>query len=214
MKTRITTLILIFVAGLLFAQENNQDEIKTLFSKGAKIRGFGAFDMKISPVNDYNTLLIGGHGGIILNNNFMFGGGGYGMSTTNRFDGIDPAQVLYIYGGYGGIILGYALSPKEIVHVNFQALVGGGGFEISDTKDLRDIRDQNQLTLDHRIEYSSAFVIEPGIEAEINVTKFFRLGLGGSYRIVQGVTLDKNNITDSDLSNWVAQVSFKFGKFW
>lgn len=214
MKSTIVILLFILTASLLCAQDAEPQEIKTIFSKGAKIRGFGAFDMKFSPVNDYNSLLIGGHGGIILNNNFMFGGGGYGMSTTNKFDGIDPAQELYLYGGYGGIIIGYSLSPREIIHVNFLTLIGGGGFEVSDTKDLREIRDQNQLILDHRIEHSSAFVVEPGVEVEINVTKFFRLGMGGSYRIVQGVTLDRNNITDSDLTSWSGQVSFKFGKFW
>lgn len=215
MKSIITTLIIIVTVGYLAAQDTEEpQEIKTLFTKGAKIRGFGGFDMKISPVNNYNTLLIGGHGGIILNNNLIVGGGGYGMSTTNKFDGIDPAQELYLYGGYGGLVLGYSLSPKEIIHIHFPVLIGGGGFEVSDRKDLREFRDQNQLALDHRVEHSSVFVVEPGVEVEINVTKFFRFGMGGSYRIVQGAVLDRNNITDSDLSSWAANVSFKFGKFW
>lgn len=219
MKKILLLNLLILVSLTAFSQDDfaSNTEIKTLIHKGAKIRGFMAFDMKLSDIHKYNSLLVGGHMGLILQDHLMIGGGGYGISSTNKFDGVDSngdAQELYIFGGYGGIVLGYTVAPREIIHISFPVLIGGGGFEVSDSNISRTVRDQDFINSDHRVEYSSAFVVEPGVEAEINITKFFRLGFGGSYRIVQGVNLNINNITDKDLTSWSTHISFKFGKFW
>lgn len=214
MKITIATILLVFATGLLIAQDENSGEYKTLFSKGSKVRGFGALDIKYSEINGNDNMLVGAKGGVIINSHLILGIGGYGLSSINKFDGIDPAQDLYLYGGYGGLLVGYTIAPKEVIHLSFPILIAVGGFEVSDRNYFNEIRNQGQIELDHRIEHSTALVIEPGLEMEINVTKFFRIGLGGSYRVVRGVTLDKNNITDDDLSNWSTHATLKFGKFW
>jgi hypothetical protein len=222
MKTTITTLAILISAGLSFGQEDdsyqdyrsNSQDIKTLFSKGAKIRGYGALDVKYSEVHKDNSMLVGAHGGIIVNQHFILGLGAYGLSSVNRFDGIDPNEELYLYGGYGGLIIGYTIAPKEVIHISFPILIAGGGFQVSDKNYFNEIGQNDEIRLDHQIERSTALVIEPGVEVEINITKFCRLGLGGSYRMVNGVSLAKNDITDSDLSNWSTHASLKFGKFW
>ena len=215
MKTSITTIvILVLTTTLSFAQEEEPREMKTLFSKGASVRGFGALETKYSEINTDHTIIVGAKGGVIINKHFTVGLAGYGMSSINKFDGIDPNQELYLYGGYAGLLLGYNIFPKEIIHINFPVLIGAGGFHVSDRNYYQEIRNDNEIRTEHSIENSSALVIEPGIEVEINVTKFFRIGLGSSYRLVSGVTLDRNNITDSDLSNWSTHASLKFGKFW
>lgn len=222
MKTIITTLAILITIGLSIAQENDSyenhrsgsNDIKTLFSKGAKIRGYGALDVKYSEVYKDNSMLVGAHGGIIVNQHFILGLGAYGLSSVNRFDGIDPNEELYLYGGYGGLMIGYTIAPKEVIHISFPVLIAGGGFQVSDRNYFNDIINNDEVRLDHEIERSTALVIEPGVEVEINITKFFRLGLGGSYRMVRGVSLARNEITDSDLSNWSTHASLKFGKFW
>lgn len=214
MKTTIATILLVFATGLIMAQDAEPEKFKTLFSKGSKVRGFGALDIKYSEINHNNNMLVGVKGGVIINSHLILGLGGYGMSSINKFDGIDPAQDLYLYGGYGGLLIGYTIAPKEVIHLSFPILIAAGGFEVSDRNYFNEIRNRGQIELDHRIEHSTALVIEPGAELEINVTKFFRIALGGSYRMVRGVTLDRNNITDDDLSNWSTHATLKFGKFW
>jgi hypothetical protein len=54
-------------------------------------------------------------------------------------------------------------------------------------------------------------VVEPGLEVEINVTRFFKIGLGASYRLVR--QSDLITVSDKDLSGFSGGLSLKFGKF-
>ena len=65
--------------------------------------------------------------------------------------------------------------------------------------------------------------IEPGVEVEFNIVKFFRISLGGKYRFTNGVLLeykyyDQNEImvtkvpTDA-LDSFVFDINLKFGWF-
>ena len=207
MKKIITIVMLQAVTLAASAQD---DDVKTLFSKDSEIRGFGAFDMKLTDFHDEKALFLGGYGGVILNKHFMFGGGGYGLTTKNDFEVAGEngtTQKLNLYGGYGGLMLGYIIAPKEVIHISFPVLIGAGGVEVTD--DSRPVVDDQRAT----IERSAFFVVEPTLEIEMNVARFLRIAIGGGYRFIQGVDLDVNNISNDDLSSWTAGISFKAGKF-
>jgi hypothetical protein len=55
------------------------------------------------------------------------------------------------------------------------------------------------------------FVLEPAVNAELNVTSWFHLNAGASYRLVSGVSQEK--LENSDFSGMTATLTFKFGKF-
>jgi hypothetical protein len=55
------------------------------------------------------------------------------------------------------------------------------------------------------------FVIEPSLLAELNVTNFLRLAVGGGYRFATGVEL--SGLTNADLSGVSVSVNLKFGSF-
>lgn len=209
---RIATFIVlaacVFGAGKTKAQQDAGGEIKTIFSKDSEISGFGSFDMKLSDFNEDKALFLGGHGGVILNKHFIIGIGGYGITTNNTFDGITPNKELDLYSGYGGIVLGYVIAPREVIHISFPLLVGAGGVEVVDKSLASDIDDRGVT-----VERSAFFVVEPTAQVEVNITKFFRFAVVGGYRLVQGSSLDINRIKDEDLTSWTAGVSFKFGKF-
>ncbi|MEM9859674.1 MAG: hypothetical protein AAF843_20140 [Bacteroidota bacterium] len=202
--------ILIFYSMLfgtsLIAQDDSSD-MKTIFSRKSEIRGFGSFDLKLTDFNEDKALFIGGHGGVILNQKFIFGGGGYGLATPNTFDLADGRQEFELYGGYGGIMLGYIIAPVEIIHVSFPVLIGAGGIEVAE-EGAPIVEGERSI-----LERSAFFVVEPAVEIEINVTRFMRMSIGGGYRLVQGADLDVGNISNEDLSSWTARLSFKFGKF-
>jgi hypothetical protein len=58
---------------------------------------------------------------------------------------------------------------------------------------------------------SNFFVFEPGASLEMNLTKYMRLNIGGSYRIVTGSKLGYN--VDSDFSGFAVNLGLKFGFF-
>ena len=62
------------------------------------------------------------------------------------------------------------------------------------------------------VENSAFLLFEPGLQLEVNVTQFMKIGLGAGYRMVQGTTL-RNDITDDDLTYWTGNFSLIFGKF-
>lgn len=198
---------------MALAQTDNQEEktvkkTKTLFGKNSKVRGFGALDFRLSEFKGDLALLAGVHGGIIINDHFMIGLGGRGITTNVSFDGINPTDKLHLYGGYGGLMIGGVFAPKEAIHITVPILIGAGGAEVTN---------QNYFVSNTHLdpngfhENSAFFIVEPGVEVEINLTKFFRIGIGASYRMVNGS--DFVNIKDKELSGFSSGISLKFGKF-
>ncbi|QNL21634.1 hypothetical protein HZR84_06685 [Hyphobacterium sp. CCMP332] len=215
MKNYIVLLIALILTDVVRAQDG---EMQTLFGNGRLSGAYGAFDLKVSPVNDEINLLLGGQAAVIFNEHAYIGVAGYGLSTREKFNGIDarlpendPNRDIRIDMsgfGYGGLLFGYTVSPNSLIHIDIPVLIGAGGVDLTD--DNITISD-NDFTLKPSIESSAFFVAEPGLNIEINMARFFKLGLGGGYRYIYGT--DLQNLQDSDLSGWTANVSMKFGKF-
>ena len=210
MKRTTLTLALIFSISLLsLAQEEGQksNEIKTILGRNSKARGFGTLELKTTEIKDDVVLLPGVTGGVILNNHFVMGMGFYGIANQVDFIGVQPQTKQYLYGGYGGLVLGGLIAPREIVHIYVPVLIGAGGAYITENN----YRNDRNSYVDEYDESSAFAVIEPGIEIELNLTKFFKIGLGASYRYVTESRLA--NITDDELSGYSGNFSLKFGNF-
>lgn len=54
------------------------------------------------------------------------------------------------------------------------------------------------------------FTFEPAVGLELNVTKYFRLNAGVSYRLVSGIT-HVSGISDAALSGFTGEIALKFG---
>lgn len=196
-----------------FAQEAYEKPVKptkTLLGDGTKVRGFGSLDIRMTQLNEDLGLLMGAHGGIILNNHFVIGLGGYGLTSNFKVENNEEIDDLYLYGGYGGLILGAIFSPKEVVHIYTPVLIGAGGMEVTDRNYMNNFH-RPQSPFSSYSETSAFFVVEPGLEVEINVTRFFKIGLGASYRFVSESDLE--SVSNKDLSGFSGGLSLKFGKF-
>jgi len=193
--------------------DQDEEQAKTLFNRKAMITGFGTFDMKVSEVLDQTSFWVGLSGGVTLDHWMIIGLAGYGLTTEIKYESEESGQVLDLTGGYGGLLLGINVAHKEIVHVTFPVLVGVGGLDA--TNDVTFSPDTNPDIIvppnGFQVDATTFFVLEPGILAELNLTSWFRFGVGGQYRFVQGINLD--GVNDDDLSSWVATCSLKFGKF-
>jgi hypothetical protein len=162
---------------------------------------FGAYFgpiIKFSEIKDEFAVLIGGRAGLLINHRFLIGAGGYGLANQIPADNYWPGYDYFLEMGYGGLVLEYILRPRKLVHLSIYTLIGGGGLCYED---------QWYEPWDH----DAFFVAEPGIDLMLNVTKRFRIGIGGSYRYISGVGL--NNLTDEDISGPSGALTFKFGRF-
>lgn len=187
----------------VFAQDD--DEPKTLFNLAeADHGGYGGLRLSVTQINGETGLFVGGYGGYLLNHTLMIGGGGYGLVSNIKADPIaqtNPDKTLYVKMGYGGPMLQYLHNSKDVVHFVASLLIGAGGVTYALKDDYEALENNSD----------SFFVLEPGLELEANIIKFFRIRLGVSYRFVSGIELE--GLTDDEVSGATAQLSFLFGYF-
>lgn len=194
-----------------YMDTHDPNEIRSLLGKGNDLKGYGGIDLKLTDLKGTRGLLTGAYGGLVVNRNYLLAIAGYGLVTENEFDGFIPgdsvSRNLNLYGGYGGVIFGATILSKEMVHLSIPVLFGAGAAEVSDRDYFSGLPGDSDFT----IENSVFFVIEPQAQLEINMTSFFRIAAGVSYRYVTGS--DLVNVTDDDLSGIAATLSFRFGRF-
>ncbi len=186
---------------LLVAPVLARDE--TLIDGKFESSGFGGPVLKLTQLNDELGLMVGGRGGWIINHTFVIGGGGYGLANKIEAKKTSSNTTLYLEMGYGGLEFEYINASSKLIHFSIYTLIGGGGVGYSD-------RDSH-TAFDEKLDQDSFFVLEPAVNAMLNVTQNFRMGIGVGYRFISGA--DSNGIGDSDLSWPSATLTFKFGKF-
>jgi hypothetical protein len=184
----------ILALGLLAAPAAAQQQ-ETLLSRGFESGGFGGPMVQAMPVGDDLAVFVGGRGGWIINHAFSIGGGGWGLVTDVSTPVTDTTDTR-LNIGYGGVILEYTLRPFELVHYSVSLLSGWGSAGYGDPGD---------------VPADEFFVFEPAAHIEINVTEFFHVAAGASWRFADGIELD--GFADEDLQEVAGILTFKFGSF-
>ena len=204
MKKWILALLAVLIAFPALAQDE-----ETLLTGEITHGGFGGPVVKFTRLDGEFGLLIGGRGGWIINHSFVIGGGGYGLvNSIPGPEGIPMMMEPLLTVGYGGFEMEYVHHSGKLIHSSLNLLIGGGGagYHEKANEDWDFGNDsQNNPTWD------SFFIAEPGIAVELNITSFFRIGAGGSYRFVSGI--EKNGLTNEDIGGPSVVLTFKFGKF-
>ena len=195
---KITGVLLLLSVGIFsaFAQE------ETLIDGPIESGGFGGPVLKIGSFNGEAALLVGGRGGWIINHSFIIGGGGYGLVNNVKAKVLGPYGERYLNFGYGGLELEYISEPTRLINFSFQTLIGAGGLSWRDEDVHSGLRDSDNDTF---------FIVEPGVNITLNVTKYFRISGGVSYRYISGV--QSPAASNPDLSGPSGVLTFRFGKF-
>lgn len=128
--------------------------------------------------------------------------GGFGGSVikVGSFNG----KTGILVGGRGGWIINHTF---KFVHLSFMALIGAGGV----TYRNNDCEDWHWPDDNSRYRADAFFIAEPQVNATLNITTWFRMSGGLSYRFVEG--LESNISTNKDLSGLSGGLTFRFGKF-
>ncbi|MBN2166449.1 MAG: hypothetical protein JW717_09255 [Marinilabiliaceae bacterium] len=224
MKKIIITISIALTSVIVIAQ-NETDDIKTIFgnTEYKTIGGYGALSTSYGAVNGLDAIFIGGRGAVILNHSLALGLGGKGFISETINDKLLEEDYEFT-GGYGGFYIEPIIGAKRPLHLSFPVLIGAGG--VGYIKHWGDEDPDNDY--DNYDEDSEAFfVLEPGIELELNLIKFMRIAIIGSYRyttninlnyttekIVEGREIKGGNIGSSDmLRGFNVGLIMKFGKF-
>ncbi|MEA2107667.1 MAG: hypothetical protein U9P82_13305 [Bacteroidota bacterium] len=197
MKKIFVFILLLFSAGIILAQENN--DIETLFTKPEKIRGYLGPFINVTTIDGETAYMQGFNAAAILNDKVIFGF--YNQNLENNiFSNNDEYIGDILDFEHRGLLLGYIFRPKKAIHFSASLQTGRGNIDIYDEP------------FDTWIEDKNVFILTPGIEAEFNITKFFRIGIGANYQFAMDVD-QFNNYNNEDFSAPGGFVSFKFGWF-
>ncbi len=204
----------LFFVTLHTAQAQQQE---TLFDAPIDHGGYGAVVMKFTPVREEMAMMMGGYGGWLIDHQLMLGVGGYGLVTNVRASSVSEAlysrfnEPLYVNFAYGGFVTEFTVAPTKLVHGTVQLLVGAGGVEHRD--DWYDNMLDDDGPAGRRYgPVDAVFVLEPSFNVEMNVTTWFRVAAGGSYRYVSGMD-EIVGLDNKDLSGPSGSLTLKFGAF-
>lgn len=203
------------IIGLTSLQAQEENEFKTIFG-GNEVGGYGSFSIGYSMIDTTNALTFSARGGVIIGHWFALGLGGSGF-VTEYADNPQLTKKGSLTGGYGGVFMEVILVGKSPVHISVPVLAGIGGAAYTTW--------ENEGTDYSRVNYledvATFLVLEPGIELEFNITRFFRLAGYFNYRYTSDLDLTTSNITGGRtqlvkpdaLNTYNVGLIFKFGKF-
>lgn len=191
------------------AQYEQTNEIETLFSGQRSLGFYGAFTIGYSQINNKDALVSGGRFAMIFNHSTAVGLAGYGF--VNNLDGYrwyeDNILRYSLAGGYGGIFVEPIVSGLRPVHLAFPVIFGLGG--------IGQVRNHYSGTWEPPYydmpETDLFFIVEPGVEVEFNLARFFRTAATMSYRFTSNVEL--TGVDPEVMRGLMFGLTFKFGKF-
>lgn len=102
---------------------------------------------------------------------------------------------------YGGFELEYVHRTNDLFHFSLLTLVGSGTVEYED----------HDLTLERTSD--NYFVLQPGINASLNVTTWFRVSGGIFYRYTNGIELEGISDDNNGLLGLSTFLTLRFGWF-
>lgn len=222
MKSIYLTVIVLFVLSLgSYSQEITA--LKNNETKSPKaIRGFFSFDRNFTSLNGNNVALYGGSFGIVINDRTRIGLGGYSPGTKNRFQYLNPSENNKAYQldnefGYFGLTLEYLFFPDAPVHISIPLLLAGGSVVIKQEVPLNQLTFPDSEGIERSywatVEKRNLSVVEPGINAEVEILSWMNLDLGSSYRFVLCSDLNSISNTARNLSGISFHVGLKFTCF-
>jgi hypothetical protein len=207
----LSTLLILFCLSL-FSQDPEMEyyksrEIKTLLGRNREGGGYCDFTAGYSRINDKDAVLFGARFGWLASHSIGVGLGATGFINEFHYEPTIDRNV-FLAGGYGGLYIEPILFPRSPVHLSFPVLFGAGGISyVSKEPDLND----------NLIQDSEAFLlVEPSAELELNLTKFFRISMGASYRFPTAFNVGVSGTPKANaesLKGVSYTISLKFGKF-
>lgn len=196
-----------------FKSKLPKSDVETLFPNQKSFGGYYSVSMGYSLIDNKDAVVVGSRLMMVTNHylGIGFGGKAFIASPTKiKYDDQSASTYITLGGGYGGMFIEPVLYSLKPVHVAFPILVGAGGV-------IKDQWTEDFDSYDHRRHSedigSVYFIVEPGIDVEFNIAKWFRIGLGASYRVTSEITGLGDDAAGNLLEGFNYGMTFKLGWF-
>jgi hypothetical protein len=186
-KSILSALIFMFFAVAAFAQR----EETVIGNNGLGFSGlWGGYKHQITQFGNTNSYVSGGFFGLEFGKALLVGWGSYELTDEVKWDQLQNQNFDM---KWRPIVLQYGFKNHKPFHPQIGLDAGRGKLKLGD--------------VDDRI-----FVVQPSVGVEINVFRWFHIGLDGGYRFVSDSSIA--GLTDSELSGAFGQATLKFGYSW
>jgi hypothetical protein len=174
----LTLLVSVAVMG------QDQNSSRTLFNPDLSVSEIWVPEVKFNSMQGEIGTLVGFYGGALINRTLLVGIAG----------GVNLGHPRINYGYFGGIGQ-IIIKPENIVHMSGQLLVASGT--------TKDYENPKNGVFDNFWNISGArfFIVEPGVNLELNLSPGMTLAAGISYRSVSGLNPDDENISITHVTN-------------
>jgi hypothetical protein len=206
MKIRIFLFLLILTgfSPALLSQDTTKQELPTLYKNTdhkTEHGGYAGVSVGYMEVDGQDVLTLGGRAAWIIDHNVAIGLTAKAMINTILLEGYwdNPDSSYYLVGGYGGIFIEPIILPKYPVHLSAPFLIGVGWLTL------------NEYTWYSPYDWDSYVIVEPGLEMELSLLKFFRISVGASYRYTTNLRME--GVPENLMHGFGGNITFKFGAF-
>ena len=186
MKKYLIILCVLVVVVPLVASAQEETLVR---GDGIESGGYGGPVIKFMSLAGNFGIIVGGRGGWIINHTFVIGGGYYGMASNIKIDGSTTDLE------YGGFELEYIWQSDRVLHFTIHVGLGGGRVQMIDP--------YNE---------DRFFYVEPTVNLEVNLIKWFRINAGIGYLWVDNIQ-GMPGLSTSDVRSVTGTIVFKFGWF-
>ena len=189
MRTKSCLLVLTLLIVSVAAQAQHEETV--LGDRNFGFSGiWGGSKHQLTRFGSTNSYVSNWHFGLEFGKALNIGMGGYYLNEDVRWDQIQNQSFDM---RYRTLNLGYGFQSYRAIHPTIAIDAGPGFVRLDDTRD-------------------NIFVVQPAAGVEINVFRWFHLGLEGGYRFVTDSSLP--GLSDDNLSGAFAQATLKFGFSW
>ncbi|MDY0286524.1 MAG: hypothetical protein EOL88_04185 [Bacteroidia bacterium] len=211
--------ILVLLTGIstiqITAQEKpayNPNQIRTLAGNQNISNGFYAgLKFGYTPIEHTDAFVTGVRLAWVINHRLALG-----IAGSTYFSGYDqynelPDDNFYLAGGQAGLYLEPIFFATSPIHFSLPITLGAGGIYAWNETWGSEL----DPPYSYHDDWDIYFVVEPGIELDINVVRFMRLSFGATYRLTDDIAINGLNVPigKGALRNFSGYFAIKFGKF-
>ena len=203
-RTSCLFLALLLLSPLLHAQTKARDEDPKVLFGGEKIdiSGFGSIVVEFGAIGGSAAIVNGGAGAALFNRSLFLGGYGLSLSNSIQNTNVQTGISREVDFAHGGLYAGYVFFPHKLVHFGISSKLGWGVLQLTP---------ENTFLPGASPVSDNLLVFTPQLEAEVNLSYWFKVNAGLGYRAVSGV--DNSFYSQKDLSSPSLTMSFLFGWF-
>lgn len=210
MKKQLVLILLLMISGIstLYAQNSADRPVQTLGGSGngtITIGGYATGGMRLGSLDGKTAMFMGGYGGLLLGRSVMIGAGAYSLVNDYKIkegalSNYPLSNDVFMSMNYFGPMVEVTFMSNDAIHFGMNTLVGFGNASFTSSESSILALPTSRIT-----------VIEPGLFAEFNVTEWFRVAAGGTYRF--GLTSRLPGYDARSIGGLNFDLSLKFGIF-